>query len=291
MSDCYKYRDDLEALALRALEPEEEASVRLHLRDCGDCSEIVESYRLAVEHLSLAVPTYRARGRLKGRVMGGLGAPPVWSVAAVFQRRRWLAAAAAAAVFVVAIGATAWAISLSAEVRELRETNEGLEVLTELDAQQRQALLTLEGALNSARNEQRKLVTTLEEQATLLIVALDPDLLPTELKGTSLAPGASCDYVWSEKQSIGALTCKELPGTSFGVNYELWATRGDKTVPVGTFVPRTDGTAQLLVKFPQDLAGPVTDLWVTLERQSSAVRSSPLGSVILSRSPEQQAAR
>ena len=154
-----------------------------------------------------------------------------------------------------------------------------------------EALLELEGALNSARNEQKKLLTTIEEQATLLVIALDPDLVPSELQGTNLAPGAACDYVWSVKQSIGALTCKELRGVSFGVNYALWAVKGDKTIPVGTFVPRADGTAQLLVKFPQDAPGPVTDLWVTLERLSSPPRNTPQGEVILSRSPEQQAAR
>ena len=49
------------------------------------------------------------------------------------------------------------------------------------------------------------------------------------------------------------------------MSYELWATKGDKTVPVGTFLPRYDGTASLLVKFPEAAQGPVSNLWVTLE--------------------------
>ncbi len=273
------------------MEPEEEARMRFHLRGCRECNDVAESYRLAVEQLSLTVPTYKAPSRLKSRVLGGAGVRQSFSMTAMLSRNRWIAGAAAAAVAAIAIGATAWAFTLSSEVGRLREQNQSFAILSELDAEQREALLELEGALNSARNEQKKLVTTIEEQATLLVVALDPELVPSELKGTSLAPGASCDYVWSMKQSIGALTCKDLPGVSFGVNYELWANKGDKIIPIGTFVPRADGTAQLLVKFPQDLPGPVNDLWVTLERLSSPARTTPEGSVILSRSTEQQAVR
>jgi hypothetical protein len=289
--ECVPFREQIEAYALRALEPEEEARVRLHLRDCHDCNEIAESYRLAVDELALVMPVYKAPARLRGRVTGALNGRPNLSVVAMFQRNKWIATAAAAVVIAFAVGAFAWAISLSAEVRNLREQNNTFAELSQLDAEQRQSLLELEGALNSARNEQKKLVTTIEEQATMLVIALDPDLVPSELQGTNLAPGASCDYVWSSKQAIGALTCKELRSVSFGVNYALWAVKGDKTIAIGTFVPRNDGTAQLLVKFPQDAQGPVTDMWVTLERLSSPPRSSPQGEVILSRSAEQTAAR
>jgi hypothetical protein len=288
---CTPYRDEIEAFALRALEPEEEAGMRLHLRECDECNSIAESYRLAVEELALVMPTYRAPSRLRGRITGALNGRPSYSLTAVVQRHKWIASAAASIVLAFAIGAFAWAISLSSEVDRLRDQNLALAELTQLDAEQRTALLELEGALNSARNEQKKLLTTIEEQATMLVIALDPDLIPSELQGTNLAPGASCDYVWSVKQSIGALTCKELRGVSFGVNYALWAVKGDKVIPVGTFIPRADGTAQLLVKFPQDAPGPVNDLWVTLERLASPPRTSPQGEVILSRSPEQQAAR
>ncbi len=290
-TDCIPFRDDIEAYALRALEPEEEARIRLHLRECADCNDIAESYRLAVEELSLVMPVYRAPKRLRGRVTGALNGRPNLSVVAMFQRNKWIATAAAAVVLAFGIGAFAWAMSLSSQVDRLREQNNAFAELSELDAEQRQALLELEGALNSARNEQKKMVTTIEEQATMLVIALDPDLIPSELQGTNLAPGAACDYVWSSKQAIGALTCKELRSVSFGVNYALWAVKGDKTIAIGTFVPRSDGTAQLLVKFPQDAQGPVTDMWVTLERLSSPPRTSPQGEVILSRSTEQQAAR
>ena len=169
-----------------------------------------------------------------------------------------------------AIGGLTWAIVLSSEVSKLKEDNARLAELSQLDAEQRQALLQLEGKLNSAQNEQERISTTLEEQATFLTVALDPNLIPTELGGTSIAPKADCNYVWSTKQSVGALTCKSMPSTAFSYVYELWAIKGDRAIDLGTFTPRTDGTASLLVKYPGNAEGPVTNLWVTLEDSSAA---------------------
>jgi hypothetical protein len=206
------------------------------------------------------------------------------------MRRRWWAVSAAAVLIAFAVGGLTWAIVLSSEVSKLRNDNQRLAQLTELDAEQRQALLALEDRLNSARNEQLRLSTTLNEQATMLIVALDPDLVPTELGGTSLAPQSSCNYVWSTKQSVGALTCKNLPTTAFSVGYELWAIKGDKSVPLGTFVPRYDGTASLLVKFPLSAEGTVSNLWVTLEELSQG-RGAPSSQVVLQPVPPQQASR
>ena len=84
-----------------------------------------------------------------------------------------------------------------------------------------------------------------------------------------------------------------LPGQKWvpRITYELWATKGDKTLAVGTFLPRDDGTASLLVKFPTDAEGPVSNLWVTLEQQTSGTRARPSNEVVLFRSPDQQAQR
>jgi hypothetical protein len=162
-----------------------------------------------------------------------------------------------------------------------------LSELTELDVEQRKALLL---DLARARTEQTRMSTTLAEQATLLVLALDPELVPTDLEGTTLAPSAACNYVWSTKQSVGALTCNDLPEMSFTLTYELWATKDGTTVPLGTFLPRQDGTAALLVKFPEELDGPVSNLWVTLEALQVR-RPQPSGEVILHQSPANQANR
>jgi hypothetical protein len=288
--NCDGIREELEAYALGALDDTVRQRVEMHLRRCDDCMSLYRAYRVTAEELALAVPLYHASPRLKERIMGGIGSFRPQTFGPSFLYTRYAAAAAAIALIAFAAGAIAWAVMLSAEVGELRNDNDRLAQLTQLDAEQRSALLRMQGDLNSAKKEQNDLVNTIEEQATMLVIAFDPDLIPTELEGTAIAPNSECSYVWSGKQSVGALTCKGLPSTSFNVTYELWATKGDKTIAVATFLPRQDGSAQVLVKFPPDAPGPISNLIVTLEQQNAA-RTKPSTQVILEPSPVQQAVR
>jgi hypothetical protein len=291
MTRCNEIREDLEAFALGALDEAGERRVRQHLATCDECSQIAHAYEVAVNHLALAVPLYRAPSRLKDRLMGGVGSvPPIMAARSLF-RVRWFAGAAAAVLAAIAIGGVTWAVMLSSEVGKLRTDNERLAVLTELDADQRQALLKLQGDLLTARTEQRKMVNTLEEQATLIVLALDTELIPTEMQGTAIAPAAKCNYVWSSAQGLGALTCKDLPTTAASLVYDFWATKGEKTVGLGTFVPRADGTAQMLVKFPPDTPGPISSMWITLEPSGTSAHTKPGSQVVLVQSPTQQAQR
>ncbi len=281
-------RDDLEAYALGALDAEAAAQVSQHLSECRDCDAVVRAYKHAIDSLALTVPLYHASPRLKSRIMGGVGVLRLPSLSTL--RRQWWAVSAAALLLAFAIGSITWATVLSRQVNSLQRDNARLAQLSELDAEQRQALLNLEDQLNSARNEQQRMSSTLDQQSTLLVVALDPDLVPTELRGTSLAPGSTCSYVWSTKQSVGALTCKGLPQTSFSLSYQLWAIKGDKSVALGSFLPNFDGTASMLVKFPPTSQGAVTTLWVTLE-QTSGTPSRPSEQIVLEPLPAQQAVR
>jgi hypothetical protein len=286
---CEEIREDLEAYALDALEPAEALRVAAHVDDCDDCRELLAGYRDAVEYLAFTAPLYHASPRLKERILGGIGASRPALAAQAVLRRPWLLSAAAVVLIGLAIGGLAWAITLSSQVERLRTDNARLAELTQLDSEQRAALLRLQGDLTSAKSEQQRISTTLEEQAKLILVALDPELIPSELRGTNLAPSARCNYVWSSQQAVGALTCKDVPFTAFGLTYELWATRGDKTVAVATFQPRNDGTASVLVKFPANTEGPVNNMWVTLEQNSTHTR--PSSEVVMQRVPNQQAAR
>ena len=287
---CQEALELLEAYALGALDPIETRRIAAHVSECSDCARIARAYQQAVDHLALDVPLYRASPRLKERVLGGIGAfrPPVY---AGFLNNRILACAAAFVLLALAIGGIAWAVILSREVGQLREDNAVLAELSQLDESQRAALLQLRGELYSARNEQQRMNTTLDEQSRLLVVALDPQLVPSELAGTNLAPNSTCNYVWSSKQGIGALTCKDVPSTTSNLTYSLWASRGDRIISLGTFLPRNDGTVSFLVKYPTDSGeGPLTDMWVTLENQTAA-RQRPTGQTILQRIAPNQASR
>ena len=286
--NCEAIREDLEAYGLGALDTAAARSVEAHIAECEDCAEIVHDYQHAVAHLSIAVPLYRASPRLKARVMGGISLNTV-AIPAIL-RSRWVMAAAATVLIGIAVGGAVWASILSSEVVRLKQQNERLITLTELDAGQRAAILQVQSQLTTARTEQERLSTTLDEYATLVQIALDPDLVPTQLQGTQLANAASCSYVWSVKQSIGALTCKNMPSTSFESSYELWAQKGNDTIPLGSFAPRSDGNASLLVTFPGWATGPMTNLWVTLEPDGGP-RGGPSAQVVLQPEPALQAQR
>lgn len=288
---CEELREDLEGYALGVLEHDREHEVEAHLADCDECTAIVRDYQHALDRLTLAVPLYRAHPRLKQRIMGGAAGFRPAAIPGVL-RRSWVMTAAAVVVVGFAMGAIVWATALSLEVSSLKERNSNLEAMSELDAEQRAAILKVQSELNSARNQQQEMSTTLDEYATLIKVALDPDLIPTELRGTEpLAnANASCSYVWSTKQSLGALTCKNLPSTAMSLTYELWATKGGSTVALGSFDPRIDGSASLLVTIPNWAPGPVTSLWVTLESDGGG-RDKPSSQVVLQPVPSQQAQR
>ena len=291
--NCNEAQELLEAYALGALDPIDSRRVATHIAECSECSRMARAYQQAVDHLALDVPLYRASPRLKDRVLGGIGVYRPRTFAGRLINNRIFAAAAAFVLLAVAVGGLAWSVILSREVSRLKDDNVALAELTQLDSSQRAALLQLRGELSNAKNEQQRMNTTLDEQSRLLVVALDPQLVPAELAGTSVAPNSACNYVWSRTQAIGALTCKDVPSTTTNLTYALWAQRGDKTIPLGTFTPRLDGTASVLVRYPSGDAageGPLSDMWVTLETRGVTAQR-PSGQTILQRIPPNQATR
>jgi anti-sigma-K factor RskA len=293
MQDCGRVREDIEAYVLGALDAVSGRRVETHINECSSCRDIVRSYVSTIDELPFSVSIVKAPPRLKERVLGSVGAlrPIVTPVSLVRASRWW---AAAAAVFLAfGIGGVVWAIIMSQQVDRLRQDNAHLAELTQLDAQQRAQLLQIESEVSRAKTQQAQLENTVAEQGTLLVLALDPDVIPTELIGTSIAPNATCRYVWSTKQSLGGLTCAKLPAISFTLSYQLWVVRGDKATSMGTFTPRADGSAQLLYKPSGEgggAGGPITSMFVTLET-AAPVSRQPSAEVVLSRAPEEQAAR
>src|SRR5262249_43816257 len=159
-------------------------------------------------------------------VMGGaVGVRPRFGIGPLRGSAWW---AAAAAVFLaLALGGMTWSFLLSKQGHELEDKNGKLAELSPLHSAQRAARPPRPSGLYSTKTQQKQMASTLEEQSTLIVLALDPDLVPTELEGTSMAPEASCRYVWSTKQSLGALTCRALPSLSTVLTYEFWAVKGE----------------------------------------------------------------
>jgi hypothetical protein len=306
---CSDLRNDLEAYVLGALQDDEALDVGRHIEACTDCAGIVNAYRSVVDELALAVPVYKARPRLREMVLGAAGAArPVTPAYLVHSSRWW---AAAAAVFLVfGIGAIVWAVTLSMRSERLADQaaelqvkiasieleNARLAALSELSASDRERLLafqtqlsTTQSQLSTTKSEQRRLADSLADQETLILLALDPALEPTELRGTSLAPAASCRYVWSAERELGALTCSRLPSTNSRY-FELWMVRDGQLISGGQFTSQ-DGVAQHLIKLApdQDDDHEITDIWVTLEVKVTP--EFPSTDVVLVQQPAASATR
>ncbi len=285
--DCEPVRDDIEAYTLGALDAASTRRLESHLRGCGACRDLVRAYSLTSHEIALSVPIVKAPPRLKERVLGSVGAfRPRVTPATLVRTSRWWAAAAA--VFLAfGIGAVAWAISLSSQVNDLRRDNAALAQLSQSDAEDRTKIIKLQADVSTAQSQQRAMESVIADQKALVRLALDPDLIPTDLIPTGSSAGLQCRYVWSTAQGGGALTCQNLPVISFALTYQLWAVRGERTYSMGTFSPAPDGTVSLLYRPTGEgsATGPITNMFVTLESASSVARQ-PSAEVILQRPPD-----
>ncbi len=291
--DCETGREDIEAYALGALDAASARRLEAHVHTCAGCRDMVNAYTRTVDELPLSVTLVKAPPRLKELVLGGVGAfRPMVTPASLVRTSRWWAAAAA--VFLAfGIGAVVWGLVLSSQVNDLKRDNAALAQLSQSDAEDRMKLLQLQADVNTAKSQQHAMESVISDQAALIRLALDPDLIPTELSATNGAVQTQCRYVWSGTQVAGALNCQNMPAISFALTYQLWAVRGERTVSMGTFTPRPDGTASLLYKPTNDGSGgsgPIVTLFVTLESASSIARQ-PSAEVILEKSTVQQASR
>ncbi|MGB8474803.1 MAG: anti-sigma factor [Candidatus Acidiferrum sp.] len=70
MNNCDKFREQLEAYALGALDPEERIALEAHLATgCQGCAKALEEARWLVSHLAYAAPEAAPSEMLKGRLM------------------------------------------------------------------------------------------------------------------------------------------------------------------------------------------------------------------------------
>jgi hypothetical protein len=280
--DCEPVREDIEAYVLGALDAFSTRRLEAHVRTCASCRDLIRAYGPTVDVIGLSVPLQKAPPRLKERVLGGVGAyRSTPSPVALVRTSRWWGAAAA--VFLAfGIGAVTWAFVLSAQVNDLKRDNAALAQLSEAGAEDRSRILQLQADVNTTKSQARAMEAVIADQQAMIRLALDPDIVPTEMLGTQIAPQAHCRYVWSSSQSMGALNCQNMPSISSALNYQLWAVRGDRTMSMGTFSARADGSASLLYR-PSGTTGgggPITDLFVTMESATSIARD-PSAEVVL----------
>lgn len=105
MTDQHVDPDDLVALALQQVEPDERARLSEHLARCAPCREAYAGLEDAVQNTLAAAPSIAPPAGFSGRVLEALeAAGPNPASTGLSNRWRWVAAAAAALVIGLALG-------------------------------------------------------------------------------------------------------------------------------------------------------------------------------------------
>jgi len=217
--------DQLAAYALGGLDPEEEATVEAHMRECAICEREYASYlplRDALNENVVDAPLPAGAGaRMQQRVA------PVRPRALPEPKRRrstrefWPELLAACLIAGLALGAgLIW--------NDNRNLNDRIETLSQTSSAQQATISD---------------VVDLMERADLEV----KDLPPAE-------SGAQTRVYEAREGDVGMIVFDHLPALPEGQVYQLWVSVGGELQSVGTFTPTSRGSYHKLLKPPAGFA-------------------------------------
>jgi anti-sigma-K factor RskA len=221
-----EYKEMLPALALSALDAEDQRALDQHLAECDECRRELADWENTASALALSVPPAEPSAQVRDRIMRAVSAenekqPRQESSAASpviefpqGRRARWTAfgrvgAIAAAVLFLVLI---IWILVLWQENRALRQRQDQL--YAELKYLQEDSRVS------------RELVTILTT----------PGAKVATLSGTGPGAGANAKLVYNPG-GRAMLLANDLPPIPEGKEYQLWFIVGGNPYPGKTFSP------------------------------------------------------
>ena len=269
---CADVRDDLDAYALGALDLDDARRVDDHVAGCPGCRRLLDEASANAAALALAVPIASAHPALKARVLAmasAIEAPPP-----AYRRsppRWWLAAAA---VLVAALaGVSAWAAVTQRRVDRLARDNDAVRASATAQAADLATALTDVTAANA------RIEASVATQHAMMDVMAQPDVQRVGLQGTSGAPSASAQYMWSPARGAGVIIADALPQLAAGQAYQGWVVYETSWESAGTFSVDASGSGTLLVSGGHDDAALGSPRWycVTIEPAGgSATHNGPM---------------
>ena len=237
-------REDLfAAYALGGLSGAEASAVEdLASSDAGAARQLAE-YQEIADLIALEAPLTRADPGLRARVLRaarqtdrpGRRRIPVLRV---------LAAAALIAALAVSAG---WAVQLQGELDELRQEAAVLQTVVTSDSRR---IDVLDRGLVAGSDEalRAELIRVEDTHRRTVAILADPEVWTAEVVSAGAGHGASGRYVWSPSLRSGVLIAQGLPPLPLGTLYEVWLDDGQRMISAGTFLPSTEGQAQMLIE-------------------------------------------
>ncbi len=259
--------EELEALALDALDAFERGAVLAHVAGCAECkAEFALLQRTAAQLVNAVAPVPmspaqrdRVRARLLARATADrsvadaprsrpndvlpIGAAP--SAAAVSRRRMggggWLALAAG----IVAVA------SVGALVKVQRERDELRGVMQSAAATQGARAVALDSLQRLVANRDSLIAGMTGDQVAVMTVSATNPRAPSGL------------MFWDKRHDAWTLVAHHLPMPKAGRAYQLWIVTPTAKISAGTFMPGADGHAMMRATYAlppsQFAAAAVTD--------------------------------
>lgn len=235
---CEDIRELLDAAALDALDEPDASAVAAHVAACEACRAALDRACEAAAAIGLSAPLLRLSASARERVLADIRGERASS------GRRWPLVAVAS--LLLAAGLGVWAISLQAQIHDLRRD------------------------LAAAPAE--------SDVAAVFAMALDPAVQAVSLEPVGAGDEAQARYVW-RKDGLGLLVVDHLPAIGDGEVFALWFVEDGEARLAGTFQPYENGRGWLLVEEPP---GPWDELRVSIE-PAHAIRGS--GRLVLATAP------
>jgi anti-sigma-K factor RskA len=238
-------QEDLAAYALDGLDPQSTARIEQHLRECAHCREIVLDYEAVKDllpfGLPLAQPAPGGRSALLRQLKVGKSNRRWWSSRPAQRRWPWSAVRPRAGALALVVGLI---LILGA----------GIGVWWQQPSE------------NSA--------------STIQQLRARPDVQVVNLVGSSNAPAAGGQLLFTQDLSRAAVTVSGLPSLPANRTYQVWFDRPDQSwVSGGTFQVDAHGTGDVLLHFPSALAT-YRGCWITEEPRAGS--PTPTGPLVLS---------
>ncbi len=291
--NCEEARDQIDAYAIGALDPEDAAALDVHLAGCEACSRALDEARDVAGMLALAAPLRRPSPSLRGRVLAQAIASPAGAVLAQeaasperapaapisVRASRWAGGgrftlAAAVAALAVGIGGLAMSAALLGRVDDLDGRNDALQ------SDNASLARDLAGMRETAQRVSALagMSDDLARQQAALAIMTAPDAARIRLDTNDPTMGAAAYYYWSRSSNMGVLVASNLSPPLQGRTYRMWLARGSQVDDVGELKVHPNRTAIELVQLVP--GEPVTGMALTIEPERTFPKQ-PSGTILL----------
>jgi Anti-sigma-K factor rskA len=165
-----------------------------------------------------------------------------------------------------------------------RQVNEASARVTAAERQAESATQLANQRIEETQQDaERKLTAAREtaQQAQIVSSVLAaPDLFRLNLGGTTAAPRAFAQVLWSRSRGL-VFSASRLPALAQNTRYQLWLLTADGAVNAGLFTVDAEGRGTLATEKPPNVPRPVINAAVTVE--PSGGRPIPTGTTVLRR--------